>query len=112
MSESQFTIISLDPTLGIEQPSREAGTSRREPLATVIRGVLYLRPSPFPLPVGEGQEVRGQSLLLDVAGRQVMELRPGANDIRHLAPGVYFVCSGPSAAVGRTSSGRKVVIAE
>jgi hypothetical protein len=28
--------------------------------------------------------------LLDVSGRQVMELRPGANDVRHLPAGIYF----------------------
>ncbi|UCG41750.1 MAG: YncE family protein [candidate division WOR-3 bacterium] len=32
-----------------------------------------------------------QSDLLDITGRKVMELSPGPNDIRHLAPGVYFV---------------------
>jgi len=41
--------------------------------------------------------------LLDVAGRYVMRLQPGANDVSGLAPGVYFV---------RTGSGiRKVQIA-
>jgi len=30
----------------------------------------------------------------------VLEVRTGANDVRKLAPGVYFVCSEPSA-VGR-----------
>jgi hypothetical protein len=29
--------------------------------------------------------------LLDITGRKVMDLAPGENDIRHLAPGVYFV---------------------
>jgi hypothetical protein len=29
--------------------------------------------------------------LLDINGREVMELRSGANDVRALAPGVYFV---------------------
>jgi len=31
------------------------------------------------------------SFLLDVSGRKVLDLRPGANDVRALAPGVYFV---------------------
>ena len=69
---------------------------------TLIRGVLHLRPSPFPLPVGEGQEVRGRSLLLDVSGCAVMPLSPGPNDVRHLAPGVYFV--------RRPSAAAKVII--
>ena len=29
--------------------------------------------------------------LVDIAGRRTMELKPGENDVRHLAPGVYFV---------------------
>jgi len=37
---------------------------------------------------------------MDAAGRKVLDLRPGANDISRLSPGVYFVRSEPSA-VGR-----------
>jgi hypothetical protein len=33
----------------------------------------------------------GSSVLLDASGRTVMMLRPGANDVSRLAPGVYFV---------------------
>jgi len=69
---------------------------------TIVRDVLYLRPSPIPLPAGEGQEVRGRSLLLDVSGCAVMPLSPGPNDVRHLAPGVYFV--------RRPSAAAKVII--
>jgi hypothetical protein len=32
-----------------------------------------------------------QASLLDISGRKVMGLRTGANDVRALAPGVYFV---------------------
>ncbi|MFO7675597.1 MAG: T9SS type A sorting domain-containing protein [bacterium] len=32
-----------------------------------------------------------RAALLDASGRKVMELQPGDNDVRHLAPGVYFV---------------------
>jgi hypothetical protein len=28
---------------------------------------------------------------LVIIGRKVMDLKPGPNDIRHLAPGVYFM---------------------
>jgi len=28
--------------------------------------------------------------LLNISGRKVLDLKPGANDIRHLSPGVYF----------------------
>ncbi len=35
-------------------------------------------------------------VVLDITGRKVMGLRPGPNDVRHLAPGVYFVRHGPA----------------
>jgi len=58
---------------GNQQAKRVAGG------ATIVRGVLLLSGRTSP------------SWLLDAAGRSVMELRPGANDVRTLAPGVYFV---------------------
>jgi len=63
--------------------------ARAGPVPTIVRGVLYLGPSPFPLPVGEGQEVREWNLL-DASGRKIADLHAGANDVRHLVPGVYF----------------------
>jgi hypothetical protein len=48
---------------------------------TIVRGVLFVPPSLLTTPVP----------LLSIDGRKVMELRPGANDLRMLAPGVYFV---------------------
>jgi hypothetical protein len=35
------------------------------------------------------------AVLVDITGRKVMGLQPGPNDIRHLAPGVYFIGEGP-----------------
>ena len=37
---------------------------------------------------------RLEARLLDAAGRCVLDLRPGPNDVRHLSPGVYFVREG------------------
>jgi len=57
-------------------------------MATIVRGVLVWQAvanSQSPMASGSRQE------LLDAAGRRVMELQAGANDVRHLAPGVYFV---------------------
>jgi hypothetical protein len=34
-----------------------------------------------------------RAALLDVSGRRVMDLASGANDVRALSPGVYFVQS-------------------
>jgi len=49
--------------------------------------------------------------LLDIAGRNVLELQPGANDVSRLSPGVYFcrltagfASSARPSAVGRQPS--------
>ena len=51
--------------------------------ATMVRGVLVFEAR------GEKREARGE--LLDISGRKVLDLKPGANDVHSLAPGVYFV---------------------
>jgi hypothetical protein len=50
--------------------------------ATIIRGVLFLPRST--------STSSSTSRLLDITGRRVADLKPGANDISRLAPGVYF----------------------
>lgn len=69
--------------------------SRTAPGGTVVRGVLTLPASSV--------ERDASSVLVDAAGRRVMGLRPGTNDVARLAPGVYFVHSGTAA--------RRVVVA-
>jgi hypothetical protein len=98
----------MDPSPGVEE-IENSEVRRVKGGATVVRGVLYLRPSPFPLPVGEGQGVREWSLL-DATGRKVLDLVPGANDVRALAPGVYFVRSGLSAISREPPAVTKVVV--
>jgi YVTN family beta-propeller protein len=51
---------------------------RRRVTPTLVRGTLPLAGN-------------SRAVLLDITGRKAAELLPGANDIRHLAPGVYFV---------------------
>jgi hypothetical protein len=69
--------------LGIaETPNAELRTTNAG--ATVVRDVLVL-------PAASGLEPQYASCLLDANGRRVMELAPGANDVRGLPPGVYFV---------------------
>jgi hypothetical protein len=77
--------------------------------STIVRGVLYLPPSPSPLPTGEGSGVREASLL-DAAGRNVLSLRPGFNDVSRLSPGVYFLRSEPSAASRGPAAITKVIV--
>ena len=81
-----------------ETPSADVRTSNRG--ATVVRGVLYLPRALDPsIP----------SALLDISGREVLALRPGANDVSSLAPGVYFVHQA-SSAKRDASSVMKVVV--
>ena len=73
----------MDPTpTGVaETPSAELRTTNGGP--TIVRGVLRVPAS---------SAMRGAScVLLDVSGREAMRLKSGANDVRALAPGVYFV---------------------
>jgi hypothetical protein len=87
-------------------------TVRLKPLPTIIRGVLFL---PRDM-TGAGHDVNAGHLgscpkpsLLDISGRMVMDLRPAENDVRALAPGVYFVREAVSGS--RSAAGvRKVVI--
>jgi len=86
-----------------ETPSAERRAPNCGP--TVVGGVLMLGA------VSSRQNAVYMAELLDVGGRKVMGLMPGANDVRALAPGVYFVRSGPSAVSRQPSAVTKVVIA-
>ena len=72
-----------------EAPNAKVQTPN--PGATIVRGVLRLAD-------GSGTS-SSPSWLLDIAGRKVLDLRTGANDVSRLAPGVYFIRSEPSAAI-------------
>jgi hypothetical protein len=89
--------------LGVaEQPAQQPIAAHAS--ATVVRNYLLLPEDASPTP-------EASSSLLDIGGRQVMRLKPGANDVRKLTPGVYFVRSEPSAAGYEPSSITKVVVA-
>jgi hypothetical protein len=66
---------------------------------TIVRGVLLLPQATSRIP---------QAALLDISGRKVLELKPGANDVRGLAPGVYFLREAP--ALAQAQAVRKVVV--
>jgi len=82
-------------TQSLQRPAR--------PPSTLVNEVLYL-------PAQTGTARRASSFLLDVCGREVLNLKPGANDVRALAPGVYFAEEG----LGTRGQGlgriRKVII--
>ncbi len=85
---------------GVEEATdAELRATRCEP--TVIRGVMFL-------PQAASLRLQAPGLL-DAAGRKVRDLRPGANDVSGLAPGVYFLREAQAQAQAQTV--RKVVIA-
>jgi len=91
----------LSPLPGVvETMNGERGTVSGGP--TIIRGVLVLRQA-------TSDRRQGTSHLLDIAGRTVAELHLGPNDVRRLAPGVYFVHEEPGAERGAPRV-RRVVI--
>jgi hypothetical protein len=68
---------------------------RATPAPTIIRGVLVLGAGTVPQSGASGALGLSRAALLDMSGRKVIDLKPGLNDVRHLAPGVYFVRSQP-----------------
>jgi YVTN family beta-propeller protein len=98
---SSITVVRDTLLVGIEE--RQPQASSHKPQATVVRGVLQLG-------VGSKQDTEYRAELLDISGRKVLELHHGANDVRALAPGVYFVRQA-SGVKHEASSVAKVVVA-
>jgi len=96
---------------GVEEKRRPLTASRVLSAATVVRGVLYLPRDMTCLgldpdsPDGIGP---CPALLLDAVGRKVMALKSGPNDVRALAPGVYFVSEAQAHA--QAQAVRRVVV--
>ena len=78
-----YPVYRMGPAGGVEESIKPQATSLKLG-PTIIRGVLFL-------PQTSSHTPQAASCLLDVSGRRVMNLRAGANDVRALAPGVYFV---------------------
>ena len=96
---SSLSVIRDTTHSGIEAP--DDLPAMPEPTATVVRRVLLFQPAN-----GEGRLAPGE--LMDISGRRVLDLKPGANDVRALAPGVYFVREGQAQAQAQAI--RKVVV--
>ena len=72
-------------TTAVAEPTTpEPVRSGRAP--SIVRGVLRME--------DRGQMTGDRTELLDAAGRNVLALHAGANDVSHVAPGVYFVRAG------------------
>jgi hypothetical protein len=80
--------------LGVEQREPPA---REEPLRlpTVVRGILEVPSENQDSPGSSRMGIRSHNsvVLLDISGRKVLDLQPGANNVGGLAPGIYFVRS-------------------
>jgi hypothetical protein len=77
-----YPLYRMDVHVGVEASPKPQASSLK-PLPTFIRGVLFL-------PEASSHKLQATSLM-DIAGREVMKLKPGVNDVRGLSPGVYFV---------------------
>ncbi len=111
-----------DDPVGVEEKPEGAELRVERKTPTIVRGVLNLAED------GTRSEFGANSVmsLVDITGRKVMDLKPGENDVRHLAPGVYFVTPSPqpsppegertkerglrSAVGGKRSAVRKVIV--
>jgi hypothetical protein len=89
----------LGEPYGIAQVPGPAVRGSR-PLPTIVHGVLRV-PELGTRSGLPGNPVTSRAALLDISGRVALSLRPGANDLRHLAPGVYFVRLPGSADLGK-----------
>jgi len=89
---------------GVEESSKPQSVSVK-PRPTIVRGVLLL-------PGDRGPGTGDRAALLDIAGRGVMRLKPGANDVSRLAPGVYFLREDPQVASLKLQAVQKVVVAK
>jgi YVTN family beta-propeller protein len=82
---SSISVLRDSGGVGIEESFKPRASSSK-PAPTLVRGMLFLAERP--------SSSASTSWLLDISGREVMELRSGANDVRALAPGVYFIREG------------------
>ncbi|HDQ99542.1 MAG TPA: hypothetical protein ENN51_04565 [candidate division WOR-3 bacterium] len=89
----------------------QPGRVLSSPGPTIIRGVFnFAGAGHNPILPGESGLCPRPAQLHDISGRKVMNLQPGANDVRHLAPGIYFIR--PAAGAGPDApAGHRVVIA-
>ena len=99
---SSISVLS-DSAGGVEEDFKPPAVSAR-PAPTAVRGVLDLQPAIYSL--------QSEIVLLDVGGRRVLDLHLGANDMRTLAPGVYFVREAQAQAQAQAQAVRKVIVAK
>jgi len=100
--DSKIWFSTNNPAAIAEAPTRPSISA--QPSATVVRNVLFLAEA-------SSHQPQAASSLLDIGGRKLMDLKPGANDVRALAPGVYFIREGLGTRREGLGKTRKVVVA-
>jgi hypothetical protein len=80
-----YMTLKYAPVGSMVETKQQPGRCRLSP--TIVRAVLEY------LPTASISEQPAE--LLDITGRKVTSLQPGNNDIRHVAPGIYFIGEGP-----------------
>jgi hypothetical protein len=80
-TSSSITVLRDTPVVGVEEWLSQFTGGK--PAPTVVRSILFLPEAASRKPQTAG--------LLDAAGRKVLDLHAGANDVGALAPGVYFI---------------------
>ena len=80
---ADYTVARYGLPGGIAGPGQPAGRVLASG-PTIVHGTLYLPRVTVP-------SLNVRSVLLDISGRAVAHLVPGANDVSRFAPGVYFV---------------------
>ena len=89
---------------GLNNGPQEPVVHRLQGGASIVKDVLFL-------PTALSPKSQAASCLLDISGRRVLDLVPGANDVSGLAPGVYFVRWRSAVGGERTAAYvRKVVV--
>ena len=88
---------------GTEEMMKDEG-GRMKPNPTIVRGVLVLGA------VDSRQKTAYRAELLDISGRKMLDLKPGANNVSRLGPGVYFVGKGLGDRDQGSGMMRKVII--
>ncbi|UCG43915.1 MAG: hypothetical protein JSU73_04690 [candidate division WOR-3 bacterium] len=95
-TQLDVAVVGLSPTVGLRGRAGKPRSGRMM-MPTLVRGALRLpgiEPASF----------------FDISGRRVMDLEAGLNDIRHVAPGVYFIGVDPRSQGSEGPRVRKVVI--
>ncbi len=106
---NQEVYFKRNPTgnIGIEEMTNtELQATKAGP--TMVRGVLLLSPLGTRSELPGRNSVMSRAALLDAAGRKVLSLVPGPNDVSGLTPGVYFVLEAQPQA--QAQAVRKVII--